>query len=306
VQNNLIGINQNRGIYLFGGSENKLHNNTCFQNPIGIGLEFTQTNSISTNTISNCNTTGLELQLASGNSIINNSFLKCGMVIDGRSVADIIQTEVENNTVNGYPLVFWQHHQNETIDERVGQILLVNCSKILVTNQTITESSIGVLLFFTSDSFINDCFFINNSLYGIEFFYSSSNLIQKNSFINNQELGLLFHSKCTNNMVKENTFVNNIRGQAVDHGQQNVFKNNFWADHINLDFNFDGISDYSYSIDGSAGNKDRFPIIVPINQLLLNQAIRRILIFWSGILIEVLAIGIVVTTLFLLHYWRQS
>ena len=104
-------------------------------------------NTIINNSISN-NWFGIFLDDSNNNIISNNEFIN-----DGLLVYDSYGNIVEDNKVNGKPLVYLENESDKIIDN-AGQIILVRCSNITVMNAELTNTDIGIELL-QSDNCLN-------------------------------------------------------------------------------------------------------------------------------------------------------
>ncbi|MEJ2272846.1 MAG: hypothetical protein P8X91_10360, partial [Candidatus Bathyarchaeota archaeon] len=144
--------------------------------------------------------TGIQLSESLGNTISNNKFNGCGI-----SVVDSAQNTVFNNTVNEKPLVYLENISDFVV-EKAGQIILVNCNNITVTNFVLPI--IGIQLLNTKNSVISknqaDLFLyessrnvISENTGEIELQFSDYNTVSKNNWWIE-----LYNS--SNNVVSEN------------------------------------------------------------------------------------------------------
>jgi parallel beta-helix repeat protein len=104
---------------------------------------------------------------------------------------------------------------------------------------------------------------INNNGTGIHVIGNDNSTITNNLISNNNGYGVTIVNSQFNS-ISFNVFNNNIgvSSQALDNGTNNILNNNYWSDWTGPDVNNDGFVDDLYSIDGSAGNSDNFPIAV--------------------------------------------
>jgi parallel beta-helix repeat protein len=179
VENSIV--ENNGGIYLYNSRNNLISGNTLISNPYGIYLF------------------GLSNNLISGNTFIN----------DGFRVEFSYQNTVENNTVNGRPLVYLEGGSDRVITD-AGQVILVGCENIIVENLNLSNASIGVELWGTDNSKVVNNTVENNSWEGIYLaFYSYNNLISNNTVKNNSWEGGIHLDSSNNNLVSGNTVENN-------------------------------------------------------------------------------------------------
>lgn len=171
----------------------------------GINLVFSSNNQINFNTLIDSEI-GINFYLSPSNTINGNDFINTGISMSGSYVEDFIQTEVSSNIINGKPLIFWQHETNKTVPVGAGAIVLINCTKIEVTNQTISDTTTGLLLVKGTNNNIHHNNFTNNYV-GIDATFPENNNFTNNYFIDNQEAGLALYSS-PNNIVESNIFEN--------------------------------------------------------------------------------------------------
>jgi parallel beta-helix repeat protein len=145
--NHLDGIS----LYYFSSSNNNTitGNNVCNNNCSGIGLWDSCNNTITGNNVSN-NYHGISLSAYSNNNTITGNVF----VNDGLPVYSFFQNTVEDNTVNGKPLVYLEDASDiEVID--AGQVILVNCNNITIENLDLSNTSGGIALWKTENSKIS-------------------------------------------------------------------------------------------------------------------------------------------------------
>jgi parallel beta-helix repeat protein len=252
VLNNTIFNNTDVGILLHSSHFCDIVHNKIFNNDYsGIRLWDSINNSISFNRIYNITGTyAFSLESSSNNNIAFNNTLYNNTGI-GVGVRTSSNNTVFNNTIlnNG--------------DYGVSIEINANNNNFLVN--VICNNSLDGVRFYSSS---NNNIFENNELSynsgkGFYFQSSSDNNILYNIIVNNS-LGFTFDSSSNNNNVMWNEFSNNSDSiQAYDDGANNNVRYNFWNDWTNPDINGDGIVDNPYSIEGTANNKDYYPLVYP-------------------------------------------
>ncbi len=132
-----------------------------------------------------------------------------------------------------------------------------------VSNNTCNNNWEGISLSSSSSSTVanNTC---NNNYYGIYLYLSAFCVVAYNLLQENEGYGVYLNYYSDNNIIHHNTFVDNNLGgtsQAYDRGLTNTWydtstnKGNYWSD-------WSGSG--SYSVDGSAGAVDLYPLGVPV------------------------------------------
>jgi parallel beta-helix repeat protein len=204
ITNNVIGI-----YFYYSSNYNSISGNNITANTWrGIWLYSSSNNSISGNNITANSECGILLHSSSNNSVSGNTFTD-----DGLSVSGSYQNSVENNTVNGKPLVYLEGVSNYTVAD-AGQVILVGCDNIRVEGLNLSRTTIGIQLWGTSNSTISGNNITNNGD-GIGLEYSSNNNISGNNITANVwagiELGYMSGS-CSNNTISGNNITNNGDG----------------------------------------------------------------------------------------------
>ena len=235
--------NNGFGISLGYSSNNSIFgNNITTNNYDGIELYYSSNNSICENNITANNENGIDLYYSSNNSISGNTFIK-----DGLFVWFSYHNSVENNTVNGKPLVYLEGVVDQRVED-AGQVILVNCNGIRVENLNLSSTDVGVQLWETTNNVISGNNIANN-FNGI-LLYSSSNYnsIVGNNIANNGR-GLHLHSSSSNIIIGNNITANNGSGIELNESSNNRIAGNI------LTNNYYGVMlDYSTSYNNIIGN----------------------------------------------------
>lgn len=195
-------LNNNNGINTDAGDNHILTNNTLLNNIHGIRFSSSDNNIITKNHCSD-NVYGMVFSSGKNNTITNNSFFNDGLSIH------TLQNNVYNNTANGKPIIFLEGDDNKTIDCDAGQIILVECNSIVIQNQEINNTTMGIQL-----SYSNNCIIKNNVI--------------KNNYCS---LDLCYSN---NNTLKDNTFTSNIIGIDLYSSDYNILKDNICSHNNNV------------------------------------------------------------------------
>ncbi len=217
ISGNNIASNIGNGIYLRYSHDNSITGNNASNNWYGIRLRDSSNNTIANNTASNSNWYGIHLRDSSNNIISNNTFVNDGLFVESSH-----QNIVEDNTVNGKPLVYLVDTSDIAVTD-AGQVILVNCSNITVENLDLSNTSVGVDFWATEDSIISNNNVCNNE-YGIHLLDSSNNTIANNTASNND--GGIRLRDSSNNIIANNTASNNDGGIHLRDSSNNTIANN--------------------------------------------------------------------------------
>jgi len=239
IKNNHIGIGQ----YTSGGysaNNNIISNNVIEENDgNGVYLYESFNNVISMNTISD-NDGGLIIRFSNYNNVSNNIFIN-----DGVGIYGLYQNTFSKNIINSKPLVYLEGESDRVIDEDAGQIILVNCNKITVQNQELSDVSVGLMLVNSHNCLISGNTINLNNMYGIFLTYSNNNNISKNMVSTNAN-GITLDTS-DGNVILLNTIDSNIvRGIYLYSSNNNTISSNIIKNNGGRRWieNFEGIKLY--------------------------------------------------------------
>ena len=211
-------------------------------NKQGVLLAFTTNSAITKSNLTN-NLEGIMLSHSSNNSILENTFFGCGL-----SILDSYDNSVEDNLVNGKPLVYLEGVSDHVV-ENAGQVVLVNCDSVTVKNLNLSHTSYGVWLLRTNNTNIVNNNLTANNGDGISIFCSSNNNISNNNISGNIEG--IYLGKSTGNTIANNVIAaNKYEGIMVDSSSSN---NNISNNNITAN-GYDGIMLLYYSSNNNVTN----------------------------------------------------
>ncbi|UCF49735.1 MAG: right-handed parallel beta-helix repeat-containing protein, partial [Thermoplasmatales archaeon] len=185
--NNSRSFGSQAGIKIYGERKNiTIDNNIIIDNLIGISVGqaeyYKRIYFVNiTNNLICYNKYGILLFEGENSRILNNSFINCGIFISTGAPRD---NKIEDNTINGLPLVYLEDDSNKTIQPNAGQVILVNCYNIIVSSQNLNiKCYVGIeLILCTNCNVIKNN--ISGKFYGIFSLYSFNNNIQANQIEN--------------------------------------------------------------------------------------------------------------------------
>ncbi|MHA2357259.1 MAG: NosD domain-containing protein [Candidatus Heimdallarchaeaceae archaeon] len=156
------------GIYLENSHHSMIKLNTFSGGSFAIRLFDTYNSTIENNTFLRGNKGSLYCQNSAYTEIINNEFMENGISIEENTIEGYLSYEVIGNTVDGLSLGFKKNLVNQSlIAPNFGQLLLINCSSVQVSNQLIDNTEIGLGMFYCRNSSIRNCDIkrCNNGIY---------------------------------------------------------------------------------------------------------------------------------------------
>jgi parallel beta-helix repeat protein len=281
VNNNIIQNNEfidckSRSIRFYNSFYNTISNN----NLGNLLLDKSDYNTIQDNTI-NGSIHFFYDSNSTNNIIINNNFNNYGLEIDFYTIDNTVQ----NNFVNGKPLIYLEDESDTVVNEDAGQVILIRCDNIIVENQEINNAFTGIGLFNTQNSTIRnnkinyDVFAYINGPSAITESkgiylnaYSNNNVVENNVLTDNKNgIELVYYSdyntinnnkissgsggagikvSSSNNTIKNNNLTSNYYGVSISGYYNTIFSNNF-IDYIFLKETDDGTNRWD---NGSVGN----------------------------------------------------
>jgi len=166
------------------------------------------------NTISNM-WKGINLHNSQHNIIENNEFFSCGIFLEESKF-----NTINNNNVNGEPLIYFQGESNKKIDYETGEIILIDCENIIIENQDISETTNGITIRKSNNVHVTNSD-ISSNKNGIELSGSSNISISKNKLISNYYYGITISSS---NYVDifDNDLCYNINGICIYYYSENI------------------------------------------------------------------------------------
>jgi len=229
-QNSYGGI----GVHNYCSYTSIRENNIAANNHTGVMLGLCSNTEVFRNNITD-NGIGISFEASQDNSIVENTF-----VGDGLWVKDSSKNRVENNTVNGKPLVYLEGKSDYTVTDG-GQVLLINCSNTRVENLNLSNTAVGLELSRTNNSKITNNTIVgkgttSNYQFGIWLLHCSNNSVIGNTVTRNWYA--IYLDSSLNNSMTANTIAENNEGIALDMASNynRIFANNLTANEqaVNL------------------------------------------------------------------------
>jgi len=221
-------------------------------------------------TIIKDNLQGIFLKQAENLTLFNNQFIGDGLTIypydTGYNTRPTLKEsyyihQIDNNTVNGKPLLYHVDKKNIEISSPIGQLILVNCTSCNIHNITLKHTDFPIIFYnshhciiehvtcsqnegissflYSNDNIIRHSQF-NQNMHGFLLdYHSSENTFYQNTFSNNLFCGLICEYHSNDNVIFENNFIDNRGFDAfMIKAFSNTWKDNYWSDWIGLDHRF--------------------------------------------------------------------
>jgi parallel beta-helix repeat protein len=259
IKNNDCNYNSDDGISIGYIDHNIVSNNFKFNKNCGIRIDSASNIKVLDN---NCsyNFDGIFIDDSETCTIINNSMYDCGIYLKdlwwsykGHYYSS--HTIDNYNTINGKPLYYWKNINGGEVPAGAGEVILVNCENITVSNQNLSNTSIGIQIIDSKNCIIRNNTCSNNVYKGISLLVSESIILENNTCNNNYHTtwmeydytGVGIEILYSNYIILRNNtcFSNNLNGIT--------YKGSYYSklEHNNCSYN----NGSGISIEGSVGNK---------------------------------------------------
>jgi parallel beta-helix repeat protein len=163
------------------------------------------------------------------NTLIGNTMARNGIYIQGIEMEYLnSHTIPTSNTVDGKPIYYLKNLIGYTVPAGAGQVILVNCTQVTVTEQEIDDTAVAIQILNSSNNHIMENDFKRNT-YGIELWNSHGNEVSNNSLYYNKagiSISDSNENNITNNMINRggmslggannNNIINNIINDDYD------------------------------------------------------------------------------------------
>lgn len=232
------------GILLRSSTFNHVTNNTFSDGSVGVYLDPASTrNDFIENDISSNTFEGVYTENSDGNTFVNNNVTSNGYgitlfgsrnnVLKGNTMMEngisILGDSLEywnthiiddSNWVNGKPVYYWKNATGGTIPSGAGEVILANCTNVLIENQNFSDGTVGVVTAYTSGITVADSTASSNGQNGIYLYRSHNNTIRNNTASRNIQAGI--HIELSNdNTILGNTASDNNVGIALNNSNGN-------------------------------------------------------------------------------------
>ena len=229
ISNNSFLTNRMSSIEFYSTLNSTIHNNYFEQNN-GVGSVDNNLNlRITDNVFNDSIKWGIFLHgydyISINGTIANNKFYNSGIYFSLAKAFELIELDVYNNTVNDLPLGWLTNENNTTLPDMYGQLIMLNCSNIIVENQVISNCSIGIFLVECIDIIVRNNTCVGCSE-GIKEMYSRNIDIYNNSCLNNTETGIYSLKSYINVKINNNTCNFNGVGIKILDGVNTIIENN--------------------------------------------------------------------------------
>jgi len=203
----------------------------------GIHLAMSPYTTVTDCTFSGNGKRGIRIFKGNDHVISSNTFIDCGLEINCRPPpGNTVHCTITDNTVNGKPLVYLENENGKIIKE-AGQVILNQCTGIIVRNLDLSNTSVGVRVYQSgSIEIVGNT--ITNNFHGISVVSSMGVRIRNNEVKNNWYTGVGIYSsgscRISFNQISENSYGLYLFGSVLNMPYLNkIYDNyecNYWID----------------------------------------------------------------------------
>ncbi|MCK5291229.1 MAG: right-handed parallel beta-helix repeat-containing protein [Thermoplasmata archaeon] len=226
VANNIF-LDGSVGVYLDPASSNNsfLDNDISSNTLEGVYIENSDDNTISGNDVSS-NGHGISLVGSRNNVLTGNAMLENGVLILGDSLEYWNTHSIDaSNIINGKPVYYWKNTTGGTIPSGAGEVVLANCTDVIVKNQNVSDGTVGIATGFSSGITILNNTASSSGHTGIYVHRSHNNTIRNNTVSHSLRTGI--HIELSNdNTISENVVSGNEVGIASNNSNRNSMSDN--------------------------------------------------------------------------------
>ena len=213
ITGNIVFSNANYGISVYRSQQGLIADNNVQNNSLGVFLENSRDVRIADNFLSNeyegtslwmsdnitvannsiyaSRSYGMRLVYATNHTITDNVMVDNGIFIVGYKLDTWNSHTIEtSNTVNGKPVYYWKNAKGGSVPSGAGEVILANCSGVIVENQDLSNSTVGMQLGHSPSNIILNVTASGNDQVGIYMIFSNNTVVDNVTVANNRYDGL--------------------------------------------------------------------------------------------------------------------
>ena len=217
------------GITISDSANSEVKGNICSnsQREDGIHIDNSPNTRVEDNTCKNNGYNGIWIRYSHSSIISHNELTNNGLTIYENNKEDYLSYTFESNSVNDKILGYIESQKDIMLEEPIyGQIFLIDCENIVVTNQGIYDASIGIKVLYSKLITIQKNICMENSWYaGIHIEHSIECKVIDNECWYNEMAGIRITSSL-NTTIENNLVVYNRIGISMDYSLFSSIRDN--------------------------------------------------------------------------------
>jgi parallel beta-helix repeat protein len=125
---------------------------------------------------------GIWLYTSNGTTLSDNRMVHNGIFITGDPLANWATHDIDSlNTVNSGPVYYWKDVIGGQVPVDAGQVILVNCTDVLIEGTNVTDGTAGILVGFSENITIRNNNVSFNERRGMTLHFTNNSTISNNS-----------------------------------------------------------------------------------------------------------------------------
>ena len=115
---------------------------------------------------------GLVLYFSQYNTILDNNFQQCGVIVYSNQLDDWNTHTMNNNTANGLPIRYYKDVAGVTVPGPAAQVILANCTNMILQQISTADVDVAIQLGLCSDCLVQGNT-ITNAITGVSLISSN-------------------------------------------------------------------------------------------------------------------------------------
>jgi parallel beta-helix repeat protein len=274
IRRNTVSRNGGNGISVGSLNGQVLDNRATNNGGAGI-LVGGAGNRVAGNIISGNGRYGIELFRANSAILRSNMLTENGIYVHGDfypqpALSDYTShTIAPDNMVNGLPVYYYKNSRGVTIDGiQVGELIIVNCTRVQVSNLAMNAKDVGVEMAFVGDVMISGNRIAGSRWEGVQMMVAHNVTISGNEVSAHAFTGIEVtsarHVVVLRNRFSGNGLLTGGAGIVVEGTDVSLVSNNFTDNAVGLE-----ASGASITLDGNNLSRNRYGMMVSGNSVLI-------------------------------------
>lgn len=230
ISGNNLTAPRGNGHVLYDSHRNVVEQNIITTTWVGIRVSQANDNLLIGNEI-HSDYSGISVVQSINNTLNGNTMVESGIYLRGKKIEQWDSHNIDvSNTANGRPIFYWKNISDKIIPPDAGQVILVNCTRVNIENQTFSQVPAGILAVFSSDIFIANNDVSYSSHLGVSLLTLNRAVLYGNRVISNDGHGILA-SSVTNSTFIHNFVYQNFRCglELTNSGNSTISANNVFS-----------------------------------------------------------------------------